>query len=216
MKKTREIILHLHGFASSAHSAKAVRLKERLERVPHAEFLVPDFNPTPKDFEFLTVTGMLNRLRQYIVDRGIDQVNIIASSLGGLVALHYAARFGKVKRLLLLAPVLSYNALPFPAEMFAQWKEEGSITVPHHGFKQDLLLRYDFHRDGLLYAIAVPPSATMLILHGRNDATISIQNSRDYAARYPDMVTLVELDSDHALLDSLEIIGEHAVSFLLS
>ena len=118
MKRKREIIIHLHGVASSAHSAKAVRLKEWLERVPYAEFMVPDFNPTPKDFEFLTVTGMLNRLRQYIVDHDIDQMNIIASSLGGLVALHYAARFGKVKRLLLLDPVLSYGALPFPDEMF--------------------------------------------------------------------------------------------------
>ncbi|MGC2063745.1 MAG: YqiA/YcfP family alpha/beta fold hydrolase [Thermodesulfovibrionales bacterium] len=213
IKKT---ILHLHGFASSGHSAKALYLKERLGGIPGVEFLVPDFNPTPRDFEFMTVTGMINRLRQYILDRNLNNISISASSLGCLLALHYARIFGEVKKLLLLAPVLSYSALPFPEELFVQWEKEGSIKVPHFGFKEDLPLRYDFHRDGLAYSERVSPPAPVRILHGKNDVTISIQNSRDYAADYPDQVTLVEFDSDHALLDCLDAIGGHAASFLVS
>lgn len=213
---TKETILHLHGFASSGHSAKALYLRERFVEIPGVEFLVPDFNPTPGDFEFLTLTGMINRLRQYILDRDLTNISISASSLGCLIALHYARRFGGVQKLLLLAPVLSYSALPFPAEMFDLWKKEGSIKVPHFGFKEDLPLRYDFHRDGLAYAEQVPPPAPVRILHGKNDATILIQNSREYAADYPGQVTLVELDSDHTLLDCLDIIGGHAASFMVS
>jgi pimeloyl-ACP methyl ester carboxylesterase len=212
---TKETVLHLHGFASSGHSAKALYLGERLADIPGVVFLAPDFNPTTRDFEFLTVTGMINRLRQYILDRDLADISISASSLGSLIALQYACRFGGVKRLLLLAPVLSYRALPFPDALFAGWEAEGSITVPHFGFKEDLPLRYDFHRDGLGYAEPLSPPVPVRILHGKNDATIGIQNSRDYAAAHPDQVTLVELDSDHALLDCLDTIGEHAASFLV-
>ena len=213
---TKEIVLHLHGFASSGHSAKARYLRERLGKIGGVEFLAPDFNPTPRDFEFLTVTGMIDRLRQYILDRDLGNISISASSLGCLIALHYARRFGDVKKLLLLAPVLSYRALPFPQEMFALWEKEANIQVPHFGFKEDLPLRYDFHRDGLYYSEQMPPPVPVRILHGKSDATILIQNSRDYAADYPGQVTLAELDSDHALLDCLDVIGEHAAAFLLS
>jgi pimeloyl-ACP methyl ester carboxylesterase len=213
---TKRTILHLHGFASSGHSAKALYLKEQLGGIPGVEFLVPDFNPTTRDFEFLTVTGMINRLRQYILDHNLGNISFSASSLGCLIALHYARRFGDVKSLLLLAPVLSYSALPFPAELFVQWEKEGSVKVPHFGFKEDLLLRYDFHRDGLAYSEQVPPPVPVRILHGKNDATIRIENSRGYAADYPDQVTLFELDSDHSLLDCLDVIGGHAAAFLLS
>lgn len=180
------------------------------------EFLVPDFNPTPRDFEFLTVTGMINRLRQYTMDRKLSDLSIIASSLGCLVALHYARRFGDVKNLLLLAPVLSYSALPFPDELFAKWRKEGTVKVQHFGFKTELLLRYDFHRDGLAYSEQVTPPAPVRILHGKNDATIPIQNSRDYTAANATQVTLVELDSDHSLLDCMEDIARHAVSLMVS
>ena len=213
---TKKTILHLHGFASSCHSAKALYLRERLAGMSDVEFYAPDFNPTPRDFEFLTVTGMINRLRQYTLDHNPSNLSISASSLGCLVALHYAQRFGDVKKLLLLAPVLSYSALPFPDELFDQWKKEGSIKVPHFGFKTDLLLRYDFHRDGIAYSKQVPPPAPVRILHGKNDAMIPIQNSRDYTGDHPAQVTLVELDSDHSLLDCLDVIAGHAASFLVS
>jgi len=213
---TEETILHLHGFASSGHSAKALYLREQLGGMGSIEFLVPDFNPTPRDFEFLTVTGMINRLRQYILDRRLNSFSISASSLGCLVALHYARRFGNVNKLLLLAPVLSYSAFSFPEELFVQWKEERAVKVPHFGFKADLPLRYDFHQDGLAYGEPVPPPAPVRILHGINDATIPIQHSRDYAAANPDRVGLIELDSDHALSDSLDVIAAHAASFLVA
>ncbi|TAN41618.1 MAG: esterase [Nitrospirae bacterium] len=213
---TKETILHLHGFASSGNSAKALYLRERFGERSDVEFLTPDFNPTPRDFEFLTVTGMINRLRQYILDRNLSTISISASSLGCLVALHYARRFGGVNKLLLLAPVLSFSSLSFPEESLAKWKQEGAVTIPHYGFKADLRLRYDFCQDGLAYLEQVPPPALMRILHGKNDATIPIQNSRDYAAAHPGLVTLTEPDSDHALLDCLDLIAGQSASFLLA
>lgn len=212
--RTVKDLIFLHGFASSANSTKARYLAEHLAGIPDLRFLVPDFNPTRKDFEYLTVTGMVNRLRQYLIDQGAEAGDLIASSLGGLVALHYAARFGGVGRILLLSPVLSYGSLPFSREMLRQWEKDGSMEFPHYGLPGKAVLRYDFHLDALKYAGRIPPPVPILILHGRSDEVIAIENSRDYASEYPATVRLVELDSDHGLLDRMETILEHVSSFL--
>lgn len=210
---TQEIIF-IHGFASSANSAKAAFLRERFATMPGAGLHAPDFNPSAMDFEFLTVTGTINRLRQFILDRGLEDVGLIGSSLGGLVALHYARFFGGVNRLLLLAPVLSYRALPIGEESLRQWQHDGATEVFHYGHDERLPLRYDFHLDGLRYGDEIPPPAEVRIVHGSRDETIPVVLSRAYASRN-DSATLREVDSDHSLHDRFGEIWEEVVSFLL-
>ena len=94
----RKTILHLHGFASSAHSTKAQFLRERVEAIPEVDFHAIDLNPTPKDFETMTVTGCINRLRQYVLDHCLGTVCVTASSMGALIGLNYAHRFGGVEK----------------------------------------------------------------------------------------------------------------------
>lgn len=202
-------IIHLHGFASSARSTKARYLAERFRKFPEVEFLVPDFNPTPRDFEYMTVTGMINRLRQYVLDRGLTEMSLTGSSLGGLVALHYAHRFGGVRQMLLLAPLLSYRGLPLNSETLSHWEREGAVEISHYGFAGKIPLRYDFHIDGLRYSEVLEPAAEIRILHGINDEVVPVENSRDYASKFPGMVTLTELPSDHGLLDQTEEIWKH-------
>lgn len=207
-------LIFLHGFASSSRSTKARYLAERLGGIPGVRFHVPDFNPAPEDFEYLTVTGMINRLRQYLIDHEVKAGDIIASSLGALVALHYAQRFGSVGRLILLAPVLSYDSLHFSGETAKQWQEDGTTQVSHYAFPGKVFLRYDFHLDGMRYSGQIPPPAPVLILHGRRDEVIPFANSSEYASEYPGMVSLVELDSDHGLLDMLNVIWDHVSSMI--
>jgi pimeloyl-ACP methyl ester carboxylesterase len=211
MEKT---VLYLHGFSSSATAAKARYLSERLSTTAGTRFLAPDFNPEPKDFEYLTVTGMINRLRQFAVDHGIADPLVVASSLGCLVALHYAARFGGVKRFLFLAPVLSFCSLSFREEVLARWKETGTIEVFHYRFIKKLPLRYDFYLDGLQFADAVSPPVPIDILHGRDDEIIPAALSRKYAGEFPDSVSFTDVDSDHMLRNQLPAIWER-VSRLL-
>ncbi len=212
---TERTIVFLHGFASSARSSKVEYLEPRLASSSTARFLAVDFNPTPRDFEFMTVSGMIDRLRQFLVDRGLEPVSLIGSSLGALVALHYAHRYG-VQRLLLLAPLLAYRSLSMVDGMLAQWSEQGTIQFEHYAFPHLLPLRYAFHVDGLRYAGRIAPPAPTLIVHGRADEKIPIDHSRDYAAAHADVVQLVEVDSDHRLNDQLPLIWEYVQSFLLS
>ena len=61
-------VLYLHGFTSSGRSTKARYFRDKFEAFPQVEFHAIDFNPTPKDFEYVTTTGRINRLRQYVLD----------------------------------------------------------------------------------------------------------------------------------------------------
>jgi predicted esterase YcpF (UPF0227 family) len=74
-------LIYLHGFASSAGGRKAQYLHPRLAERTDATFYAVEFSPTPADFEYLTITGMINRLRQYILDRELSDICLIGSSI---------------------------------------------------------------------------------------------------------------------------------------
>jgi hypothetical protein len=211
--KNKTLIL-LHGFASSSQGTKAQFLRQKCQSVPEIDFYAIDFNPTPRDFEFMTVTGMINRLRQFILDRQLEDVRLVGSSMGALVALNYAHRFDGVENLLLLAPALSYR---FGAARTAnpQWEEAGVGPVFHYAFGGDVPLRFDFELDGKQYENAVAPSVPTVIVHGRSDTILPISKSRTYAAAYPQQVRLIEVESDHRLNDQLHLIWQQIQTFSL-
>jgi pimeloyl-ACP methyl ester carboxylesterase len=210
----KKTVLYLHGFASSGKGTKAQYLAERFKALPLVEFHAIDFNPTPRDFEFMTTSGLIDRLRQYVLDHHLRTVSIIGSSYGGLVALHYAHRFGGVEGMLLLAPGLFWLSGGLSKEELEQWENAGAAPVFHEAFQQEIHVRYDLQVDGLRYLEPIPPASPITIIHGRNDETVPIDHSRTYAANFPDRVHLVEVNADHVLNGHLEFIWGYTRSFL--
>lgn len=218
-KPVDQSIIYLHGFLSSAQSTKACFLRDRLDSFPGMAFHAVDFNPTPRDFETMTTTGQINRLRQYVLDRALGDVSLVGSSFGGLIALHYAHRFGQrlgaVARMLLLAPAVVWLSGGLSEEELRQWKEAGVAALFHPAFEREVPIRYDLQVDGLRYLKPVPPTVPTVIVHGRQDKTVPIAHSREYAADYPDDVRLIEVDADHDLNPHLDLIWGYVRSFLL-
>ena len=208
-------ILFLHGFASSGQSAKAQYFREKFKALPQVEFHAVDFNPTPRDFEYMTTTGLINRLRQYVLDHRMGKVSVIGSSYGGLIGLHYAHRFGEVEKMLLLAPGLRWLSGGLSEQELEHWEKTGAAPVFHFAFEKEIPLRYDLHLDGLGYLEPIPPASSIIIIHGHNDKTVPIEPSRAYAADFPDDVRLIEVDADHDLNGHLEFIWGHVKPFLL-
>jgi pimeloyl-ACP methyl ester carboxylesterase len=186
-----------------------------LATLPDVVFQAIDFNPTPKDFEYMTTTGLLNRLRQYVLDHDLERFSIIGSSYGGLIAVHYAHRYGAIERTLLLAPGLRWLSGGLSEEELTRWKEAGTLSVSHPAFGRELPVRHDLQVDGLGYLQPVPPTVPTMIIHGQRDSTVPIEDSRRYALEYPDTVQLIEVDADHDLNGHLPLIWEHVESFLL-
>jgi pimeloyl-ACP methyl ester carboxylesterase len=211
----QKTILYLHGFSSSGQSAKALYFRDRLSAWPGVEYHAIDFNPTPQDFAYVTTTGLISRLRQYVLDHHLDTFSIIGSSYGGLVAVHYARRFGGVKRMLLLAPGLRWLSGGLSEEQLLAWKEAGAAPVSHEAFQERILVRYGLHTDGLGYLEPIPPATPMTIIHGKSDKTVPVTDSRAYAGQYPEKVQLVEVEADHDLESHLDLAWDYVKSYLL-
>jgi hypothetical protein len=104
--------------------------------------------------------------------------------------------------------------LPKLAEdQLREWRSSGYLSVYHYGEGRSLPLHYKFVEDASQYQETqlLRPVPT-LILHGRNDQVIPIQASRDYASVHP-WAQLIELESDHALIDVMPKIWEEIQVF---
>lgn len=201
-------VIFLHGFASSGKGKKGDFLGGRFKEHPEVTFKAFEFTPTPKDFEYMTITGMIGRLRQYVVDHSLEPFLMVGSSFGALVGMNYAHRFGGIDRSVLLAPALSYSLSAGSAEADEAWRNKGVEQVFHYGFNRSLPLRYELEIDGRLYAEAPPPSGPVTIVHGTGDKVVPVESSRRYAAGYPELVNLIEVEAGHDLNGHLELIWE--------
>jgi len=215
---SKQTVLLLHGFLSSAGSTKAQYFREKFRASSQVSFRAFDFNPTPQDFEYMTITGMIDRLRQYLLDHDLasEDVRLIGSSMGGLVGLNYAHRFGHVAKLLLLAPALAYRSHLIDAQARQAWQQAGTWSLFHYGFQKELPLRYGFKVDSQRYSEPVPPVAPTRIVHGVDDDVVPIKYSRAYVAAHPEQTRLIEVASDHLLHDQLDLIWKQVNDFLLS
>src|SRR5690606_30828196 len=130
-------LLYLHGFASSPQSSKARFFVERA-RAAGLPADCPDLNQP--DFGTLTVTRMIERVRDAAAAMPAGPVALVGSSLGAFVALHAVAQPGwdparPVERLVFLAPALDLApglARDFGPERMAEWERTGWIEIFHY------------------------------------------------------------------------------------
>ncbi|MEM7333526.1 MAG: alpha/beta hydrolase [Chloroflexota bacterium] len=211
---TQKNIIFLHGFGvlGGLQNGKAQFFNEKFKKLNSISFFCIDFNPTPKDFEFHTITGMIDRLRQYIFHHDLDSVFLIGSSQGANVALNYAHRYGGVEKLLLLAPELFYDSYSTESQL-QEWEELVSAPLFHYGFGEEVLLNFGHHQDGLRYTNNPQPPAPILIIHGLNDDAIPISRSQKYAGAYSQDVSLITVEDDHFLRNSRQTMWHHTQRF---
>lgn len=117
--------------------------------------------------------------------------------------------------MLLLAPGLRWLSGGLSGEQLEMWKRAGALPVTHNAFQKEILVRYDLQVDGSRYIQPVLPASPMTIIHGRNDTTVAIDDSRAYAVEHPERVQLIEVEADHDLNGHLDLIWEYVQSFLL-
>jgi uncharacterized protein len=188
---------YLHGFASSPRSRKAQDLYDRFLQ-QNLTLHIPDLNQN--DFTHLTLTRQIEQVQSAFLPE--EPITLIGSSLGGLTAAWLGELNPQIDRLILLAPAFDFLDYWLPrlgAQQLQQWRSGIPLTVYHHGEGHLLPLDYQFVVDCDQYETKVlqRPIPT-LILHGVWDDVIPIQASRAYAVDRP-WVTLIELESDHAL-----------------
>lgn len=190
--------LYLHGFASGPRSRKAVYFSDRFQS-QGLELVLPDLNQD--DFWHLTLTRQIQQVEKILCNTP-GPFTLIGSSFGGLTAAWVAQRQVQVQQLILLAPAFRFleNWLPqLGVTHIQQWQSHGELAIYHYAFEKRLPLSYDFVQDlsGYRDEELNRPVPT-LILHGKQDQTIPIASSRQYASSRS-WVSLTELASDHSL-----------------
>jgi hypothetical protein len=194
--------IYLHGFASSPLSAKALYVRDRFSSLD-IPLSIPDLNQG--DFSGLTLTRQLQQVAAEFTSDGMP-VTLIGSSLGGLTSAWVAQKYPQVQRLVLLAPAFGFLSHWLPKlgeEQLQRWQTEQFLSVYHYGEKRSLPLNYQFVLDAAQYQDEhLQRPIPTLILHGREDEVIPISASREFATQRP-WVELIELESDHALVNVL-------------
>ena len=204
--------IYLHGFASSPQAAKAIYLLDRFSSL-QIPLKIPDLNQG--DFSHLTMTRQLRQVAAEFPPPPTP-VTLIGSSLGGWSSAWLGEKQLQCEKLVLLAPAFQFLAHWLPtleAETLKSWQKEGYLPVYHYGEKRSLPLSYQFVEDASQYQDEkLQRPIPTLILHGIHDEVIPIQASRHFAAQRP-WVKLIELDSDHTLVNALPQIWQEIKLF---
>ena len=197
-------VIYLHGFASSPQSAKARVLGERLA-ARGLTLHCPDLNQP--DFRGLTISRMIDQVEAALRALPPAPVLLIGSSLGGLVAVHLAARHPSgstrpVERLILLAPALEFygdSLRRLGPEGIARWRATGRLEVFHHSCGEPREVGFALYEDAAQYdAFAARIDVPVLIFQGRFDESVDPGMVERYARARPN-VTLRLVDDDHQL-----------------
>jgi pimeloyl-ACP methyl ester carboxylesterase len=195
-------LLYAHGFASSPQSRKAKAFQSVMFS-RGIEVIIPALDGG--DFEHLTISGQLK-----IMENALDgePARLIGSSMGGYLAALYAATHPEVDRLVLMAPAFGFAY---------RWQEKlvpgADFEVFHYGTNEMRRVHYGLIEDALGYPGAPDFNQRALIFHGIHDNVVPVDYSRDFAAAHPN-AELIELDSDHELLNVLGAVTDAAAAFL--
>ena len=102
-RPSSDVVIYLHGFASSGASGKAAYLRRT---APCTRGAIRGAGFEPADFSTLTITRMIDQVHALIAAEK-EPVTLIGSSLGAYVAVNVAAKWpALVRSLILLAPAL--------------------------------------------------------------------------------------------------------------
>ncbi|MBN1944769.1 MAG: alpha/beta fold hydrolase [Bradymonadales bacterium] len=206
-------LVHLHGFCSSPKGTKATFLRERFLELGF-DLVTPDLNQP--SFFHLTITRQVETVQAAVTPLDRPLV-LMGSSMGALVALHYAERWGGVDRLVLFAPALDLLAgleAQLGDEFLQRWKTSGSALFQHFGSGRLEPLSFELIPDLAHYPTThlSRPTPT-LILQGLRDELCPPEGAIRYAEHRP-YVKLVLLDTDHYMNDQLDRTYEEIRRFL--
>ncbi len=218
-------VILCHGMESNKESDKLVLLSRELAQrnllALRFDFACAD----PGKFAEITYSGEVEDLSAafaFMRDRHPGKIALLGSSMGGTVALLFAARHADVATVVTIAapvhPERFTSRLLTPAQV-QQWRETGYTF--YHGQRINVSLLHDLEK------INVPEAAKkvdcpVLILHGDRDEVVPVEEAHELYGYLPGSKKLSILDGadhrlsdpalmDRALSEAVEWLCKHAV-----
>lgn len=190
------LVVLCHGFTTSKDGRTYVRLEETLNRGKVATFRFDFFGHGESEgkFEEITISEAVDDVLSAILhvrESGYKKIGLMGSSFGGFASMVAAGRSENLYVLALKSPVSDYLELlttPHRGIDVAAWRQNG-FTAFEGAEGEKRRLNFSFYEDagkydGYFYArkIRVP----VLIVHGDQDETVPLEQSKKAAAIIPD------------------------------
>ena len=206
-------VILCHGMEASKEGVKSVRLATALAEagVNALRFDFSYVGESEGDFVDLTVSGEVDDLAgawRFARERVTGPLGLIGSSLGGTVALLFAAEEPGVAALATIAAVAhpGRRARALPAAERARWRREGSYDL--HGIRVGASFLDDVEHLDVLERIGAV-RCPLLLTHGTADSVMPCADADAIAARVAGPCTVRRYAgadhrfSDPPLLDAL-------------
>ncbi|GAB4179329.1 MAG: alpha/beta fold hydrolase [Calditrichia bacterium] len=214
LKSNKPEVFYFHGFASGPESEKAKYFKRKF-KVFDIDVHTPDLNQP--DFQNLHLEAMVNFAKKQILSVKSDNVILMGSSLGALIALILSNELENIRSQVLIAP-----AVTFPSsltdllgeEKLMEWKQTGIAQFYHHQKKTELPLSYSFVESFRDFNVnQILPSIPTQIFHGAFDERIPFLKVEEFAKSLPESEFHL-LETDHGMINKLDWMWREIIRFL--
>ena len=196
-----------HGFSSSKESKTNIRLEEILNNSQISTFRLDFFGHGESEgkFEEITISeasdDVLSAVR-FLKESGDIKIGLVGSSFGGMASLIAASKTRDISFLALKSPVSDYIGrlvARYDEETIQSWKDKRILSV-NTSEGEELRLNYSFFEDAErinVYACCEKITIPTLIVHGSEDETIPLEQSRKASAYMKNCRLKIIRGADH-------------------
>lgn len=192
-----------HGFEGVPSGRKPRYLREALGLEVSAPVM------SRRGWTFEGQVGVLLQEIDAVADAG--PVLVVGSSVGGFAAAVASTRRpDRDLRLVLMAPAVGVHEVwerQLGEQGLALWREMGTLQYRHLGVDHEVELPWALY-DECRGAADVVVRHRAVVVHGKHDDVIPVENALALAKRSPGVKRLYVVDDGHRLLDSLDVMAE--------
>ena len=200
-------VILCHGMESNKNSEKIVALAAALagRGILALRFDFSYVGESTGKFEDITYSGEVNDLRAayaLVQSRAPGKIAILGSSMGGTVALLFAADEPEIAALVTIAAPVHPERFPqrtLTLKQIDEWRHRG-FTL-YHGQRLNVSLLHDLERINVLEA-AARVACPVLVVHGDADEVVPATEAHELYGRLTNSKQLLTLaGGDHRLSD---------------
>jgi hypothetical protein len=204
-KMEKPIIILCHGFMMSKDSNTNTKLQNILNKENISTFRFDFFGHGESEGEFgeITISKAVDNILdaiQFLKNKGYSKIGLVGSSFSGTASINAASKTNDLFLLALKCPVSNYleRELKKPKEETEAWKNKGYRSYYYRG--EEKRVNYSFfedfkNNDG--YEAAKKIKIPTLIVHGDEDKTISIEQSKKTASLIENCKLEIIKGADH-------------------